>query len=95
MAPLHYLNAIRGTGSYIEQQKTPGAFLFLVQTKLFCLNSRKNGKGLAEEFCSYIVLYPTLRKSAITKYAADNCMTQQCRIQIFFGYTVFLKLRIG
>ena len=72
MAPLHYLNAIRGTGNYTEQQKTSGVFLFLVQTNFFCLNSRKNGKGLAGKFCSYIVFYPSLPKSPIKKYAADN-----------------------
>ena len=69
MAPLHYLNAIRGTGNYTEQQKTSGVFLFLVQTKLFCWNS---GKDLAGEFCSYIVFYPSLRKSPIKKCTADN-----------------------
>ena len=72
MAPLHYLNAIRGTENYREQQKTSGMFLFLVQTKYFCWNSEKNGKGLAREFCSYIVFYPILQKSPIKKSAADN-----------------------
>ena len=72
MAPLHYLNAIRGTGNYTEQQKTSGVFLFLVQTKFFCWNSEKNGKDRAGEFCSYIVFYQSLRKSLIKKYAADN-----------------------
>ena len=72
MAPLHYLNAIRGMENYKEQQKTSGMFLFLVQTKYFCWNSEKNGKGLAGEFCSYIVFYQSLRKSLIKKYAADN-----------------------
>ena len=72
MAPLHYLNAIRGTGNYKEQQKTSGVFLFLVQTNIFCWSSEKNGKGVAGEFCSYIVFYPSLRKSPIEKCAADN-----------------------
>ena len=74
MAPLHYLNAIRGTGNYTEQQKTFGVFLFLVQTIFFffCWNSEKNGEGLAGEFFSYIAFYPTLQKSPIDKYAADN-----------------------
>ena len=72
MAPLHYLNVIRGTENYTEQQKTSEVFLFLVQTKFFCLNSRKNDKGLAGEFCGYIVLHPSLRNSPIKNYAADN-----------------------
>ena len=72
MAPLHYLNAIRATENHREQQKTSGVFLFLVQTKYFCSNSEKNGKGLAGEFCSYIVFYPSLQKSPVKKYAVDN-----------------------
>ena len=74
MAPLHYLifNVIRGTGNCAEQEKTPGVFLFLVKTKFFCWNSEKNGKGLAGEFLSYIVVYPSLGNSLIKKYAADN-----------------------
>ena len=60
MTPLHYLNAIRDTGSYSEQQKTSRVFLFLVQT------------NLAGEFCCCIVFYPSLPKSPIKKYAADN-----------------------
>ena len=72
MAPLHYLNVIRGTGNYTEQQKTSGAFLFLVKTKFFCGDSEKNGKSLAGEFCSYIEFYPSLRKFPIKKYTADN-----------------------
>ena len=72
MALLHYLNAIRGTGNYTEQQKPTGVFLFLVQTNFFCWNSEQNGKGLAGEVSSYIVFYPSLRKSPIKKYAADN-----------------------
>ena len=72
MALLPYLNAIRGTGNYTEQQKPSGVFLFLVQTNFFCWNSEQNGKGLAGEVSSYIVFYPSLRKSPIKKYAADN-----------------------
>ena len=49
---LQHLNAIRGTENYREQ-KASGVFLFLVETKYFCWNSEKNGKGLAGEFCSY------------------------------------------
>ena len=72
MAPLHYLNAICGTGNYTEQQKTFGVFLFLIQTIFFCWNSEKNGEGLAGEFFSYIGFYPTIQKSPTEKYAADN-----------------------
>ena len=54
------------------QQKLSGVFLFLVQTKFFCWNSEKNGKGLTEEYCSYIVFQPSLRKPSLQKYAADN-----------------------
>ena len=72
MAPLHYLNAIRVTANYTEEQKTFRVFLFLVQTKYFCWNSEKNGKGLAGGFSRYIVFYPSIRKSPIRKYAADK-----------------------
>ena len=65
MEPLHYLNAMHGTGSYSEEQKTSRVLLFLVQTNFFRLNSRKNGKNLAGEFCSYIVFYSSLPKLRI------------------------------
>ena len=50
MAPLHYLNAMRGTGNDTEQQETSGVFLFLVETEFFCWNSEKNGKGWQGNF---------------------------------------------
>ena len=93
MAPLHYLNAIRGTRNYTEQQKTSGVFLFLVRTKFFCFNSRKNGKGLEGEFCSYIVFYPSLRKSPIKKYTADNQHDPTVpHLDIFWAYR-FLEVK--
>ena len=49
MAPLHYLNAMRGTGNYTEQ-KTSGVFLILVETDFFSWNSEKNGKGSQGNF---------------------------------------------
>ena len=72
MAPLHYLNAIRSTGCHAELQKTSGVFFFLVQANFFGWSSEKDGKGLAGEFCNFIVFYPSLRKSPIKKHAASN-----------------------
>ena len=37
------------TRYYIEQQKVSEVFLFLVQTNMFCDNSKKNCKGLASQ----------------------------------------------
>ena len=76
MAPLHYLNGIRGTGNYTEQQKTSGVFLFLVQTRFFCWNSEKNGKGLAGEFCSYIMFYPSLKSRQLRSMLQTISMNQ-------------------
>ena len=76
MAPLHYLNAIRGMENYKEQQKTSGMFLFLVQTKYFCWNSEKNGKGLAGEFCSYIMFYPSFKSRQLRSMLQTISMNQ-------------------
>ena len=76
MAPLHYLNVICGTGNYTEQQKTSGVFLFLVQTKYFCWNSEKNGKGLAGEFCSYIMFYPSFKSRQLRSMLQTISMNQ-------------------
>ena len=59
-------------GKLLKTTKNIQNFLVSSTNQFFCLNSRKNGKGLGEKFCSYIVFYPSLPKSPIKKYAADN-----------------------
>ena len=76
MAPLHYLNAIRSTGCHAELQKTSGVFFFLVQANFFCWSSKKDDKGLAGEFCNFIVFYQVFESPQLRNMLQAISMTQ-------------------
>ena len=59
-------------GKLHRTTKNIRSFLVSSKNQIFLLDSEKNGKGLEGEFCSYIVLYPSLRKSPVKKYATGN-----------------------
>ena len=69
-------------GKLHRTTKNIRSFLVSSTNHFFCWNSEKNGEGLAGEFFSYIAFYPTLQKSRIEKYAADN---QDYPTSLFFN----------
>ena len=52
------------TRYYIEQQKVSEVFLFLVQTNMFCDNSKKNCKGLAFQGNFVVSILPSSSRVA-------------------------------
>ena len=79
-------------GKLHKTTKDIRGFIISSSNQIFLFELQEECKGLAEEFCSYVVFYPSLRKSPITNYAADNQHGPTSHPDLFWEYH-FLELK--